>query len=388
MVDVSGPLRAAVIGTGFVGPFHVDAVRRGGIGEVVAIVGSHEGRTAERARALGVGHWTVDPDAVFGDGAIDVVHVCTPNASHVDLATRALAAGKHVVVEKPLALGLDDALRVARQAAAAGLHGMVAFTYRGYPMVRRARELVRDGLLGDLRLIHGAYLQDWLADDTDYNWRLEPGAGASRAVADIGSHWIDTAQFISGRRVTAVFAELATFIPTRFRPREATSAFETASGKRDPVQIDSEDAATLLLRFEDTTRGAAVISQVSPGRKNAFSLELAGAKASLAWQQERPESLWIGQRNESRRLAREPETNSDGIPSLPAGHPEGWAEALRDVIRGFYAAIRDGDPSPTDGGGEDRYPTLFDGARSVAAVEAVMASARDGRWVEPQSAQG
>lgn len=385
---MTATLRAAVIGTGFVGPFHVDAVRRGGIGEVVAIVGSHEGRTAERARALGVERWTVDPDTVFADEGVDVVHVCTPNASHVDLATRALAAGKHVVVEKPLALGLDDALRVARQAASAGLHGMVAFTYRGYPMVRRARQLVRDGALGDLRLVHGAYLQDWLADDTDYNWRLEPGAGASRAVADIGSHWIDTAQYISGRRVTAVFADLATFIPTRLRPREATSAFATASGEREPVRIDSEDAATVLLRFDDGTRGATVISQVSPGRKNAFSLELAGAQASLAWQQERPESLWIGQRGESRRLVREPEPVSEGVPSLPAGHPEGWTEALRDVTRGFYAAIRDGDPPAADGDGEHRYPTLFDGARSVAAVEAVMASAREGRWAEPRTLEG
>ncbi len=385
---MTASLRAAVIGTGFVGPFHVDAVRRGGIGQVVAIVGSHEGRTAERARTLGVERWTVDPDAVFGDEGIDVVHICTPNASHVDLATRALAAGKHVVVEKPLALDVDDALRVARRAADAGLHGMVAFTYRGYPMVRRARDLVRDGTLGDLRLIHGAYLQDWLADDTDYNWRLEPGAGASRAMADIGSHWVDTAQFIAGRRVTAVLAELATFIPTRLRPREATSAFETASGERVPVRIDSEDAATILLRFEDGARGAAVISQVSPGRKNAFSLELAGAQASLAWHQERPESLWIGQRNESRNLVREPEAVGEGIPSLPAGHPEGWAEALRDVTRGFYAAIRDGDPPATGMDGTHRYPTLFDGARSVAAVEAVMASARDGAWVEPRAIEG
>ena len=381
MVDVTSPLRTAVIGTGFVGPFHVDAARRSGLADVVVMAGSNPDRTATRARSLGVPKATTDVDDVLSDPEVDVVHVCTPNDSHVDLARRALDAGKHVVVEKPLALSLGDATELARLAATSGRHAMVAFTYRGYPMIRRARQLVGDGELGTLRLVHGAYLQDWLADETDYNWRLEPASGASRAVADIGSHWVDTTEYVSGRRVSAVLADFATFMPSRLRPATAAAAFESSSGQREEVPIASEDAATILLRFEDGSRGAVVISQVSPGRKNAFGFEIAGSKASLAWEQERPESLWIGSRSETRRLHREPDPVSTGVPSLPAGHPEGWAEALRDVLRPFYAAIAAGESPSTDGSAMP-YPTLADGVRAVAVVEAVVASARSGRWTE------
>ena len=382
MVDVTARLRAAVIGTGFVGPFHVDAVRRGGLADVVVVAGSNPERTAARARALGVPRATTDLDAVLSDPDVDVVHVCTPNDSHVELARRALEAGKHVVVEKPLALSLSDAGDLARLGATTGRHAMVAFTYRGYPMVRRARQLVASEELGTLRLIHGAYLQDWLAEDTDYNWRLEPGSGASRAVADIGSHWIDTAEFISRRRVSAVLADFATFMTSRQRPTVEGAAFESVAGERETVAITSEDAATILIRFDDGSRGAVVISQVSPGRKNAFGIEIAGSRASLAWDQERPESLWIGARAETRRLQRELEPTTSGVPSLPAGHPEGWAEALRDVLRPFYAAIADGAP-PAAAGAEAPYPTLADGVRAVAVVEAAVASARSERWTEP-----
>jgi len=371
-------LQAAIIGTGFVGPFHVDAVRRGGIGEVVAVAGSNPARTAAKAAALGV-RGTTNLNEIFDDASIDVVHICTPNWSHVELAIRALESGKHVVVEKPLALTLTDAQRLAELAVANGRHGLVAFTYRGYPMVRRARQLVADGELGSIRLVHGAYLQDWLSQETDYNWRLDPRAGASRAVADIGSHWFDTAQFIAGRRITAVLADLATFMPVRQRPLVETEAFVEASGEREPVDIGSEDAATFLVRFDDGSRGAAVLSQVSPGRKNAFSLEVAGSAASLAWEQERPEELWIGTRTESRGLVRQPGPVSHGLASLPSGHPEGWAEAMRDLLRDFYAAIVDGRPP----GGDQPYPTLQDGVHAVALVEAALESARTERWVTP-----
>jgi predicted dehydrogenase len=294
----------------------------------------------------------------------------------VELATRALEAGKHVVVEKPLALDPADARRLTDLARQAGRHGLVAFTYRGYPMVRRARQLVADGELGAIRLVHGAYLQDWLSEETDYNWRIDPRAGASRAVADIGSHWFDTAQFITGRRITAVLGDLATFMPVRQRPLVETAAFTASTGEREPVDIGSEDAATILVRFDDGARGAAVLSQVSPGRKNAFGLEIAGARASLAWQQERPEALWIGTRTESRGLVRQPEPVSHGLPPLPSGHPEGWGEAMRDLLRDFYAAIADGRPP----GGDQPYPTLEDGARAVALVDAVLESARSEGW--------
>ena len=385
MSDRRPRLRAAVVGTGFVGPFHVDAIRRGGYADVVTIVGSDPDRTAASARGLGVEGWSTDLAATLADASIDVVHVCTPNRTHVEIASAAIEAGKHVVVEKPAGLDAASAASLAALARGHGRHGAVAYTYRGYPMVRRARALIAAGELGEVRLVRGAYIQDWLSEATDYNWRLESSvSGASRAVADIGSHWFDTAEFISGLRVEAVLADVATFIPVRHRPRGAGVAFGAGSGPTDPIEIHSEDAATVLVRFRGGARGAFAVSQVSPGRKNAFVLELDGSRRSLDWAQEDPEHLWVRDRDESRLLTRGlPDAMAaagQGVPSLPAGHPEGWAEALRDVLRPFYAAIASGEPPPPPGAAS--YPTLDDGARGVALVEAVIRSARDGRWTE------
>jgi predicted dehydrogenase len=373
-------LRAAVVGTGFVGPHHVDAVRRGGYGEVVALVGSDPERTVARARALGVEWATTDLDELLADPDIDVVHVCTPNHTHVALATAVLQAGKHLVLEKPIALDSETARGLAELADRLARHAAVALTYRGYPMVRRARAAAQAGELGEVRLVHGAYLQDWLVDPDDYNWRLEPEAGGpSRAVADIGSHWFDTAEFVSGQRVEAVLADLATFIPTRRRPTGGSIAFAAATRGGETVTVRSEDAATILVRFEGGARGACVVSQVSPGRKNALTVEIAGSERSLTWEQETPERLWLRSRAESRLVLRDQLDGireAPGVPSLPAGHPEGWGEALRDLLRGFYAAVASGQAP----GGDHGYPTLWDGARGVAFVDAVLESSRSGRW--------
>jgi predicted dehydrogenase len=374
-------VHAAVIGTGFVGPHHVDAVRRTGYADVDLLVGSDETRTARRAAELGVARWSTDLDEVLGDPAIDVVHVCTPNSTHVALARKTLEAGKHLVLEKPIAVDRAGAQELVDLAARSGRHAMVALTYRGYPMVRRARAAVADGEVGEIRLIHGSYIQDWLADATDYNWRVDPEAGGrSRAVADIGTHWFDTAEFISGLRVEAVLADLVTLIPTRTRSLGANVAFSSGDGPTESVQVVSEDAATILLRFEGGARGACVVSQVSTGHKNAMALNLDGALRSLAWEQEAPERLWLHARHESRLLVRDPggERAAAGISSLPAGHPEGWGEALRDLLRPFYAAVAAGEsPSP----GDAPYPTLQAGARSIDFVEAAIESSASGSWV-------
>jgi predicted dehydrogenase len=406
-------IRTAVIGTGFVGPHHVDAVRRGGYAEVVALVGSDEGRARERARALGVERGTADLGSILADASIDVVHVCTPNRTHVEIATAALEAGKHIVVEKPVALDSASAHRLAALARRLDRHAMVALTYRGYPMIRQARRMVAGGALGELRLIDGGYVQDWLADPAAWNWRIDPSAsGPSRAIADIGTHLADTVEFVSGQRIEAVFADLATFIPIRPRPNRERVAFEAAPAGDDEatteVTIETEDAATLLVRMEGGARGSFIVSQVSPGRKNAFTFELAGSTASLRWEQEDPERLWLGRLGSATVIQRgqgadgeanvavepvavEPDAagapgaaGTPGVPTLPAGHAEGWGGALRDVLRPFYAAIAAGAPVP--GPGESAgYPTLDDGARGVAFVEAVLTAARDSRWtpIEP-----
>ena len=380
-MDQGHRIRSAVIGVGFVGPHHVDAIRRTGLADVTIIVGSDSDRTADRARRLGVARWSTDALAVIGDPDVDVVHVCTPNDTHVAFATAALQAGKHVVVEKPIALDRASADLVAELAEHSGRHAMVALTYRGYPMVQRARSLVTSGEVGEVRLIHGGYIQDWLSDPGDYNWRLQPEvSGRSRAVADIGTHWFDTVEFVTGLRVEAVMADFATLIPTRMRPLQPGTAFSSAKGPAEPMEVRSEDLATILFRFEGGARGACTISQVSTGRKNHFTLDVDGSEQSLAWDQETPERLWVRDRQESRLLVRDPggEQPASGIPSLPAGHPEGWGEALRDLIRPFYAAVAGGDP-PTPGTAP--YPELRVGARSLAFVDAAIESASTGAWI-------
>jgi predicted dehydrogenase len=384
VVDVTAPLvRAALIGAGFVGPHHVDAIRRTGYAEVVALAGTDPTRAAAKAASLGVPRSTGTAEELLTDPDIDVVHICTPNATHVAMAGAAMQAGKHVVIEKPIATDTEGAERLVAIQRMTARHAMVAFTYRGYPMVQRARELVATGDLGALRLAHGAYLQDWLADPTDWNWRVEPEAGgASRAVADIGTHWFDTVEHVTGERVEAVFADLATFIPIRQRPRGGVEAFGKASGETLAISITSEDAATILVRFASGARGSCVISQVSPGNKNAFSFEIAGERQSLAWEQERPERLMIRSREATTTLARSPGSwPGPGIPPLPSGHPEGWSDALRDLFRPFYAAIAAGSEDPEAGHTEVApYPTIEAGARAIRFVDAVLRSSREERW--------
>jgi predicted dehydrogenase len=372
-------LRSAVIGMGFIGPNHVDAVRRGGYADVVVVADADAARAEMRANVLAVPAWTADIDALLSDPNIDVVHVCTPNATHVAFASAALEADKHVVVEKPMAPDVQAAHHLRSLARARGRHLMVAFTYRGYPQVRRARALVADGEAGDVRLVHGAYLQDWLSEPDDYNWRIDPAVGgASRAVADIGTHWFDLAEFVSGVRVTEVFADLATFIPVRYRTAQDTLAFGTAMGARTSVQVSSEDAATILLRFEGGRRGSFVVSQVSPGHRNDLVLEVGASRLSLAWQQESPERLWLGSRADNRIVDRLVYDQPTGVPDLPIGHPEGWAEAFRDVMRPFYWAVAN-DVAP-DQVSDGSYPSADDGQRSVAFVEAVLRSSQSRRW--------
>ncbi len=378
-------LRTAVIGTGFVGPHHVDAVRRTGYADVVVVVGSDPDRTARRAGEIGVDRWSTDVDEILADDTIDVVHVCTPNNTHVSLARAALEAGKHVVLEKPIAVDRAGANALVETAARSGRHAMVALTYRGYPMVIRARSAVSDGELGDVRLVRGSYIQDWLSDPGDFNWRVDPEVGGrSRAVADIGTHWFDTAEFVTGLRVESVQADLATFIGERSRPLGGSIAFSSGSGPSEPVAIHSEDAATILLRFAGGARGACVVSQVSPGHKNAFNLSVDGSQRSLSWEQELPEQLWLHERQQGRLLVRDPAGAQPGagVPWLPAGHPEGWAEALRDLLRPFYAAVAAGTlPDPDSA----PYPTFRSGARSIAFVEAVLESSARGEWVPIQA---
>ncbi len=364
---------------------HADALRRNGV-EVVAFVGS--GSDAGRARAgeFGVQFYPNLGDALRQE-SFDVVHITTPNHLHASLAREAMLAGKHVVCDKPLAMNAEEGAALLGVARETGVVHAVNFNFRFYTLVRQMRQLVRDGALGPLYLIHGGYLQDWLLFDTDWNWRLDPSLGGIlRAVADIGSHWLDLAWFITGQRPEALVADLNTFVPVRQRP---TRPVETFSGKElrpdeyEPVAISTEDYGAVLIRFDGGARGTMRVSQVSAGRKNRLELEVSGATSSLAWTSERVEELWIGHRNRANELLLRdpPALGADArlVNTAPGGHAEGYIETHRGLFRAVYADIAKGGPSP-----EPDYPTCADGLRSLLLGEAILHSARQERWVMPE----
>jgi predicted dehydrogenase len=313
------------------------------------------------------------------------VHITSPNDLHHPQAKAALQAGKHVVCEKPLGLDSAQTGELLRLARAAGLVHAVNFNIRFYPQCREARERVAAGTLGDVRLVTGSYLQDWLMYDTDWNWRLEQDrGGALRAVGDIGSHWLDLMTSITGRRVASVMADLTTFIPQRRQPTAPVETFATDAGAAAETvrrEIHTEDTASILLRFEGGARGAVTVSQLSAGRKNALSFEIDGSRGALAWMAERPEELWIGHRDEPNQvLLRDPALLTPAaaaVASLPGGHAEGFENTFRELYRAVYRAVSAGGPPD-----EPDYPTFADGHEETLIGEAIAASARDGRWTD------
>ena len=377
---MSGP-RAAVVGTGFIGVVHVDALRRLGV-EVVGVVGSTPERAREKARAAGLPEPYDSFEAMLEDPRADVVHLASPNHLHHAQATAVLEAGKHVVCEKPLGLDARETAELAALAERSGLVHAVNFNVRFYPQVQEAAARVRAGAVGEVRLISGGYLQDWLLLDTDWNWRLDPAVGGSlRAVADIGSHWIDLVTHICGRRVTEVCADLTTFVPVRHEPVGPVETFGAAGGGETiPHAMETEDAAGLLLRLEGGARATAAISQVSAGRRNLCSFEIDGAHGSVAWGSERPEELWLGHRGRPNELLLRDATLMDPAAAvttqLPAGHSEGFADTFRELYRRVYAAAAVGEPPASP-----LYPTFADGHESALIGAAVACSAREARWV-------
>lgn len=375
--------RAAIVGTGFIGLVHVEALRRLGV-EVVGMVGSSPERVALKAE-----HHRLPPayesfEAMLEDERVDVVHITSPNDLHFRQVRAALEARKHVVCEKPLAINSLETAELVSLAENSGLVQAVNFNIRFYPQIREVRERVAAGDLGDVRLVTGSYLQDWLLYDTDWNWRLESGRGEElRVVGDIGSHWIDLMSFVTEQEVEAVMADLTTFIAVRQRTRQVetfANGQTDASPSRTPTEIHTEDAASILLRWSDGARGAVTLSQISPGRKNALSFEIDGSRSAVSWYSERPEELWIGHRDRANELLlRDPALLTPaaaGIASLPGGHAQGFADTFKELYRAVYRDVTAGGPS-------DRpdYPTFMDGHRAAVVTDAVARSARESRWV-------
>lgn len=374
-------MRAAVIGAGFVGRAHIEALRRLGI-EVGGLLGSSPERTREQSRALGILRAYASLDELAADASINCVHVCTPNNLHCAESEAALKAGKHVICEKPLAMDSSETAQLVELARQTKRAAAVTHNLRYYPMCQEARALVLRGVIGEPRMVHGSYLQDWLLYPSDWNWRLEPFlSGSMRTVADIGTHWLDTVMWITGQRVTELCADLATIVPERERPRGPVETFQERKGRDfERVKINTEDYASVLLQFERGLRGAMTVSQVSAGRKNRFWYEIDGSEGSLAWNQEQPNTLWIGKRREpNRELIKDPALMSPearGFAAYPAGHAEGYPDTFVQLFKEFYGYIERGDmnaPRP--------FPTFEAGHAGLLLCEAIAASARERKWV-------
>ncbi|MGI9606829.1 MAG: Gfo/Idh/MocA family protein [Acidimicrobiales bacterium] len=371
-----------VVGVGFIGVAHVEALRRIGV-NVVGVVGSSPERARVKAEAANLPQVYESYEAMLADPNIHSVHIASPNHAHADQVRWALDAGKHVICEKPLALNSADTLDLVARAAASGLVHGVCFNIRFYPSAHQAAAMVRQGEIGSPRFISGAYLQDWLLRPTDWNWRLEPGSGGElRSVADIGSHWLDLARFITGKLVTEVMADLHTFVPVRTHPAGPVETFAAASDDQNVIEetMTTDDGAGILLRFEDGGRGQAAISQVSAGRKNSVSIEVDGSESSVSWRSEDPDNLWIGHRGRPNELlARDPSLLSPDaarVTAYPAGHVEGYPDTFRGLFNEIYKDIASGGPSE-----DPTYPTFVDGHDAVCVTEAVARSAKEERWI-------
>jgi predicted dehydrogenase len=375
-------IKAAVVGVGFIGVAHVEALRRLGV-DVVGVVGSDPVRAGRKAEVASLPRVYDSVEALLADPAIDVVHIATPNHLHAPQVRAVLAAGKHVVCEKPLALTAADARDLVERADTARLVHAVCFNLRFYPLCHQARALVRDGAIGAPRFITGHYLQDWLLLETDWNWRLVPDeAGTLRAVADIGSHWLDLSRFITGKRIVEVMADLHTFVPVRRHPAGPVETFAstTPTGELIDEPMTSDDGAGALLRFEDGARGTVSISQVSAGRKNSVSIEVDGSESALAWSSEDPDRMWIGHRGRANEIVhRDPSLNAPEarrITAYPAGHVEGYPDTFRALFSQVYADIASGGPAP-----DPTYPTFRDGLDALAVTEAIARSSASRTWV-------
>ena len=378
---MAGELRAAIAGTGFVGAVHARSARLAGA-RLAGVAASSEVSAAAAASRLGAERSFASAEAMVEAEGIDVVHICTPNHLHLPLAEAALRAGKHVICEKPLALDAEGAERLVKAAAEVGRQATVPFIYRYYPTVREARERVRDGRTGPVRLLHGTYLQDWLLSAEDHNWRVEEElGGASRAFADIGSHWCDLAEFVSGHRIARLSAQLATAHPER--RRSGTETFARAGGDRgDLHRVRTEDAAVVQFETDGGALGTVVVSQVTPGRKNRLWLEVDGAEEAIAFDQEAPELLWCGRREAATLLPRDADALSPVAAryvTLPAGHPQGYADCFDAFVAEAYRAIQTGEAI-------EGLPAFADGLRAARITEAVLASARAQAWVEVDDA--
>jgi predicted dehydrogenase len=376
-------IRTALFGTGFVGRVHLEGIRRLGYVQIYAIGEPQIEKANALAAEFGVEKTDADYRRILEDPAVDAVHVCVPNALHFQIAKDALEAGKHVICEKPLATSVADARTLVDLAASKKLRNCTFHNLRFYPMVQQMRAMREDGDLGEILIAQGTYSQDWLFHETDWNWRLQSKIGGpSRCLADIGSHWCDLAEHVTGQRIISVCADMQTFHKTRKQPK---GPIETFAGKQlrpeDYIDtpVDTEDFAAVTFRMGERARGAFTVSQVSAGRKNGLAIEIYGSKCGVAWAQERQDELWIGHRDgPNQLLLKDPSLLKPAARSfadLPGGHSEGYDDTFKQVFRRFYQSILDPAVSP-------EYPQFADGLRQLTILEAELESNAKRGWMD------
>ena len=380
--------KAAVVGTGFIGPVHIEGLRRAGV-HVQGVLGTSLEKSQNTAQVFGLNRAYRDLDELLEDPQVDVVHITSPNRFHFEQAMRCLDANKHVLCEKPLAMSSNESGTLVRRAEQATVLAGVNYNVRFYPLCIEAAERVKRGDIGDVFHITGSYVQDWLHQSTDFNWRvLAEEGGPLRALADIGTHWLDLIQFICTLGIHSVCADLQTVYPVRQRPAGDTETFSSKVNRqvqpRIDVSIDTEDYGSVMLTFQNGARGVMHVSQVTAGHKNCIRWEMAGSKQSLAWNSQRPDELWIGNRDTpNQTLLRDPGLLSDNArlhAQYPGGHNEGFSDTFKQLFRSFYSAIENRDSGKETG--LAAYPTFADGHREIVLCEAILKSARERRWIE------
>lgn len=373
-------IQVGIIGTGFMGRVHTEALRRLGNIEVVGVAGSSMARAQKFADEVSIGFATGDYRDLISHPEIQAIHVCSPNALHFEQTMAALAAGKHVLCEKPLASSVEEGRQMLALAKEKKLAHCTLYNVRSYPQAQQMRQMRLAGELGEIRLLQGTYSQDWLFYDTDWNWRIE--SGKSRTFADIGTHWCDLAEYITGQRITSLCADLNTFIKTRKKPKGSIETFQGKDLRPDEyteVPIETEDFAAVMFRMGEHTRGSMTASQVSAGRKNRLFLEVYGSKCSVAWNAERPDELWIGRRDRRSEILLKDsvlfEERAKSFADLPGGHSEGYDDTFKQTFRRYYRRV-------ADPAAPEEYPTFEDGIRQLQVVDAVVESSGKHGWID------
>jgi len=383
---IRNKIQVGIIGTGFIGPVHIEALRRLPNVEVVALADIDQQTADQKANQLGVSKAYGDYTELLKLDSIESVHICTPNFLHFSMAKKAIEAGKHIICEKPLAISLEEGKELVNLAEKKGVANAVHFNVRYYPLVQNLRQLIKTGKLGQIFAIHGSYLQDWLLYQYDYNWRLDSKlSGSSRAVADIGSHWLDCIEFVSGLRVVGVYADFGTFYPIRKKPKKDV---ETYSGKLlkledyEDIKINTEDYASVLLHFNNGAHGVMTVNQVAAGRKNRLYFEIDGSKEAIAWDSEIPNQMWIGKRESANQiLMKDPslmEESARVFSSFPGGHQEGFPDTSKHLFREFYTYITNSNYAKKE---KPSFPTFKDGLREIQLCDAIFKSHQRSTWV-------